>query len=318
MGRGFAALALAALLILGGPAPGDARAAEEAGPSFAVPTTADRIGRVVAPVYVNGQGPFAFIVDTGANRSVLSPRLAAQLGIASAGAPQQLVHGVTGAEPAPIVRIGEVRVGRLARRDTELPILSNRLHAGVDGTLGADHLRGGRLVIDFQRDRIEVLTTSAWSSPRNVIMPAQMRFGMLPLVTARIGYVPVKAVVDTGAERSIANLALRRALERENARLQREGKTTIYGAVGPDAQADLVWARELRFGGVRISRLPILFADTHFFRLWELEEEPALLIGMDVLGQFDALIIDYRRREVQVRLPGGNPGVNNRAKGSRI
>jgi hypothetical protein len=206
----------------------------------------------------------------------------------------------------------------LMRRDLDLPVLSNRIHGALDGTLGADHLRGGRLVIDFQRDRIELLSTAAPSTPRNVVMPAQMRFGLLPMVSARIGSVPVKAVVDTGAERSIGNPALRRALEREQSRLEREGRTIIYGAVGPGAEADLVWARQLYFGGVRLSRMPILFADTHFFRLWDLDREPALLIGMDVLGQFDALIIDYRRREVQVRLPGGNPGVNNRSKGSRI
>src|SRR5262249_55504949 len=38
-------------------------------------------GRVVAPISVNGQGPFRFIVDTGANRSVLSQALSDQLGL---------------------------------------------------------------------------------------------------------------------------------------------------------------------------------------------------------------------------------------------
>jgi predicted aspartyl protease len=283
-----------------------------------VPTTPDSIGRVSAPVFINGQGPFRFVVDTGANRSVLSPRLAARLSIDASHAPRQLVHGVTGAEPAPIVAVGEIRVGRLARRGVDLPVLSNRIHANADGMLGADQLRGGRLVIDFERDRIELFTSSARAPARSVVMPAQMKFGQLPMVSARLGHVAVKAVIDTGAERSIGNGALQRALVSQRTRLEREGMTTVYGAVGPDAQAELVWAPRLVFGGLRIERLPILFADTHFFRLWSLEDEPALLIGMDVLGQVDALVIDYRRREVAIRLPGGNPGVNKRAKASRL
>src|SRR5258708_26422225 len=40
---------------------------------LASPTTRDHIGRVVVPVMVNGQGPFRFSGETGANHSPLSP-----------------------------------------------------------------------------------------------------------------------------------------------------------------------------------------------------------------------------------------------------
>lgn len=323
--RGIAGLCIAMLLALAAPAfavdavmaPVSSTVIEE-GPAFAIPTTPDAIGRVMAPVMINGRGPFRFIVDTGANRTVLSPHLARTLGIDAASAPQQLVHGVTGAEPAPIVRIDEVRFGRLARAGVDVPVLSNRIHANADGMLGADHMRGGRLMIDFKRDRIELAASSGLPPLNYFVMPATMRFGQLPLVTAKLGRVTVKAVIDTGAERSIGNNALRRMLERAHARLEDEGMTTVYGAVGPDAQAQLIWAPRLVLAGVRIERLPILFADTHFFQLWELENEPALLIGMDVLGQLDTLVIDYRRREVCFKIPNGNPGVNWRAKATRL
>jgi hypothetical protein len=38
------------------------------------------------------------------------------------------------------------------------------------------------------------------------------------------------------------------------------------------------------------------------FEHWHLTREPALLIGMDALGLLDELIIDYRRRELQLRM----------------
>jgi hypothetical protein len=34
----------------------------------------------------------------------------------------------------------------------------------------------------------------------------------------------------------------------------------------------------------------------HIFDHWKLTKEPAVLIGMDVLGLLDTLIIDYRLR----------------------
>lgn len=302
------------------PPPAPAAPAADGGPLFATPTTADVIGRVVAPVYVNGQGPFRFMVDTGANRSVLSPHLAQRLAIDVTTAPHQLVHGVTGAEDAPVVNAGELRFGRVVRRGLAMPVLSNHIHANTDGMLGADQMVGARLTIDFRHDRIEISDDAQRAAPSTyTVMPAQMRFGQLPLVTARIGRVNVRAVIDTGAERSIGNSALRRALEANRARLQSEGMTWVSGAVGADALAELVWAPHLELAGVAIERLPILFADTHFFSIWDLEEEPALLIGMDVLGQLDALVIDYRRKQVSFRMPpAANVGVDLHGKASRL
>jgi hypothetical protein len=58
--------------------------------------------------------------------------------------------------------------------------------------------------------------------------------------------------------------------------------------------------RHLSIGDVRLSNLEVIFADFHVFKLWKLDDEPALLIGMDMLGVLDRLIIDYRRNEVSM------------------
>ena len=66
-------------------------------------TKKDGSGRAVALIKVNGQGPFRFILDTGANRSVLSQALATRLGLAHSGV--DLVHSVDGAELAKLVEV---------------------------------------------------------------------------------------------------------------------------------------------------------------------------------------------------------------------
>jgi hypothetical protein len=42
----------------------------------------------------------------------------------------------------------------------------------------------------------------------------------------------------------------------------------------------------------------------HIFEHWHLTKEPAMLIGMDSLGLLDTLVIDYKRREMQVKTGG--------------
>ena len=60
---------------------------------------------------------------------------------------------------------------------------------------------------------------------------------------------------------------------------------------------DIAFGDHLMVKGVHVT-----FGDMYLFQHWGLTEEPALTIGMDLLGTFDVLIIDYARRELQVRL----------------
>ncbi|HEX7418020.1 MAG TPA: aspartyl protease family protein, partial [Steroidobacteraceae bacterium] len=79
------------LVAVGAPAEQGAPAPVDRGPKFAIPTTRDRIGRIIAPVTLNGRGPFRFVVDTGANHSTVSSALAAALRLTPAA--NVMLHG---------------------------------------------------------------------------------------------------------------------------------------------------------------------------------------------------------------------------------
>src|SRR5262245_11982061 len=66
----------------------------------------------LVPVYIEGKGPFAFALDTGTSRSVVDSRIAAELGLPSAGGEVQ-VSGVGGKAVAQPVRVGHWRVGEI-------------------------------------------------------------------------------------------------------------------------------------------------------------------------------------------------------------
>lgn len=308
IGAGLVAMAVLGMWRPAAAADRSAPPPAEAPVIYAAPTTSDGIGRILAPVWINGRGPFHFIVDTGANRTVLSPETARQLGLDTRNGRSAVVHGVTGSEAAPLAHVAELRIGRIVRRNVEMPVVSSRVHAEADGMLGADNLVGTRLSVDFRRNRIDISDAAyAPARPRSAVsLPAEMRFGLLPLVKGRVAKVPVHAVVDTGAERSIGNGALRRALIAEQTRTQSDGQAIVFGAVGPNVMAEVVWVPRLRIGAGNITRMPLLFADTHVFRIWRVEDTPALLLGMDVIGQLDAITIDYRANRVWFLAKGGD------------
>lgn len=269
--------------------------------SFAVSTRLDRIGRVVAPVMINGQGPFRLVVDTGASRSALAPSALERLGLQPEADAAVIVHGVTGSAQVPLVRIATLEFGALRQQDLQLPVLQSAVAGESDGLLGIEGFKGKRLVIDFEHDRVEIVDgRRPFDRSPYLRVPARPKFGGLLVIDARVGPVRTRAVVDTGAQRTLGNLPLLEALRRA----QRQGElrpAIVIGATAAEQSGDLAAAPLIRLGDAELSRLEILYADLPIFAFWGLAEQPALLIGMDTIGTLRQMIVDYRRNEILLR-----------------
>jgi predicted aspartyl protease len=273
----------------------------EAAPLYASPTTQDRAGRIVAPVTINGRGPFRFLIDTGANTSVLSPRLVKELGLVPDGQSGILVSGVTGKTTVGSVSIATLEVGELKMHDLVLPVIGSAL-AGVDGILGVDGFADLRLTVDFEKDSVKVERSNNKRAPAGfTTMPAQFRHGRLVVIATVVGAIRAKAVIDTGAEGTLGNESLRQAVDRRFARKKPGEIASVEGVTADVQYGDVIRATKIDFNGIEIEDIDVAYGPFHVFELWDLQEQPALLIGMDVLGTADVLVIDYRRREVQVK-----------------
>ena len=127
--------------------------------------------------------------------------------------------------------------------------------------------------------------------------------GGLLVVPAHVAGVEVEAVIDTGSPETLGNPALRRALLARN----KQGVTTrIYGVTPQVSTGGTALAPTVFLGPIAIRHLPILYSDVPIFSEWHLESRPALIIGMDVLGSVDSLVLDYRRARVFI-LPAPPP-----------
>jgi len=268
---------------------------------FASPTRADRIGRVMAPVMINGRGPFRMIVDTGANQSVLTHSAAALLGLTPAEDDGVKLTGVTGSQIVPTITVDSFETGSVSQRNLRVAVMHS-VSGGAEGILGMQGFAGKRITVDFVNDRIQIADSRGQRASRNfAVIPVTIRFGRLLLAEGRVGGVRVHAVIDTGAERTLGNRALRDALVRLKRLPAPPTAAGVIGLTEVEQRGEAIWTRRISLGDVDITDVDVIYGDIHVFKVWNLEDEPALLVGMDVLGMLHTLVVDYRIKEVQIR-----------------
>jgi predicted aspartyl protease len=278
---------------------------------YAVPTTADRAGRILAPVEINGRGPYRFILDTGANSSALAPRVAEALALPAAQSAVLGVHGVTGMANLPAVWVEKIQAGEIAFEQLAVPVLGSTVFAEADGILGVDGLQDARIEVDFTRNRVSISrSTGRRDRDGALLVRAELRHGGLLLVDGKVGRIPVKALIDTGAERSLGNMALYDELASRSRRPSEVVSTTVAGATPGLVTGTSLRTPTVRIGEARLRNMVVTFGDLHVFKVWGLTEEPALLIGMDLLGTLQRFVVDYPRREFLLKsMPSGVPGI---------
>jgi Aspartyl protease len=270
-------------------------------PRYVSPTRRDQIGRIWAPVMINGHGPFRLVLDTGASHSAVTSLVALALGIPTDQSPPVILRGVTGFATVPTIHVDTLTVGDLSVDSPMLPIVPDAL-GGAQGILGAEGLQGKRIFIDFHHDKISITFSRNEKSPRDFVdVPFHAIRNTLVVVDVLIGDVHTKAIIDTGGQTTIANLALRNALEKTQ-NFFRGRPDQIMGATKEIQNGEIYSMPGIHLGRIEINDSNVTFADAYIFRQWKLANQPAILIGMDALGLLDTLVIDYRRHELQMRM----------------
>ena len=266
-------------------------------PRYVAPTRRDRIGRIWAPVYLNGQGPFRLVLDTGANRSAVIQKVADALGDGARTTSTVRVRGVTGTGMYPLIRVDRMDIGDLLLEPAFLPVVQD-VFGGADGVLGNECLRDKRIVIDFKNDSITVRRSKREPPGAGFeTLPVRMMRDYLLVVEVFIGRVRTKAIIDTGAPDSIGNLALLEALKKQ---AEDDPATDIVGVTLDVEQGSRVRMPTIYMQRVQIRGAVLTFSDVHIFQHWRMTREPAVMLGMDVLGVLDQLIIDYKSRQLHI------------------
>lgn len=278
--------------------------AQQTGPQAAdvdvVATRADRHDRMTVPVRIGKQGPFAFLIDTGAERTVLSHDVAARLALVPSG--RATLVGVAGSQDVDLVDVEELALGRRSFYGLSAPLL-DAAFIGADGIVGLDSLQGQRVLLDFDRNRMAIGDAAmlGGNGGYEIVVQARRRSGQLIMANAQIDGVRTEVVIDTGADTSIGNRALQRALARRH-----KGETTeLISVTGQSITADVGMGRAMTLEGLKVSNMAIAFADAPAFERLNMVRRPALLMGMAQLRLFHRVAIDFATRRILFDLPTG-------------
>lgn len=261
-------------------------------PDTTVDTGMDKALRLTAPVTLNGKGGFEFLVDTGANRSAISAATADRLGLRR-GKPMR-IHTMLGPAETPSALVDELVVGDRVLKRINVPVLPNG-GVAVDGMLGIDWLKGQRLILDMEGDKLEIRKTRSAMQAGATIVPARLKHGQLTIIDADVnGRGRLNCMIDSGSEVSVGNSHLRTLASSRSDKFEKSITTImVIDAVNRRFPAQLGYLPFVRIGGVQFGNLPVVFAESPLLALWGIEKEPSLMMGMDVLKEFSKIEMDF-------------------------
>lgn len=269
---------------------------------YAESTRPDDLGRIVVPVVLNGQGPFYFMLDTGATHTVITQRTLEQLGLQADHQRPVLLRGVSGVKRIPTVMMQTLQAGSLQFNQRRMPVLSGFIVEEVDGIIGIDILGSHRVSADFQNDQIRISDANGVPVDEGYSMVTFNRISRpLIMIDARVGRVRTRAIIDTGGAHTLGNNALLAALRREaGGKLTGVTQSGVTDAADITQPALLAPVPRIAFGPVAVDNLAVSFGDFSVFDVWGINDRPTLLIGMDALGLLNGLVIDYPRKQLHI------------------
>ncbi len=237
-------------------------------------------GHVMVPVSVNGKNGLQFALDTGAGGHVLKPATADALDIELRDPPPNAhVQGAHAKYQAKFAELDTLSVGGLTAKNQRTAVIDvahvERNLFELDGVLGIPFIGDYRIAIDFKNQIVDFYDqgseTDDWLSQYGDMQPVEYspRFGGLIFFDTMIGDVKVAAVLDTGAGHSAVNSKAAEALGLS-------GDRDTFDIVSEKLSVDIDSVALTTDMDIEISDVPV-------FKVFGMDDEPAILIGTDFL-----------------------------------
>jgi predicted aspartyl protease len=263
--------------------------------------TNDTANHLTITVRIDDNGPYRFVVDTGADRTVLATDVAAELGLLFSE--RVMLQGVVRAVKTETVRIRELSFGSVRCRYLNVPTLP-RSTLGADGYLGLDTLDGHRVTFDFKNHTLQVSAphsrlSTLWVRDNEARIRTVGSSGHLRALNCVIDGVRAAAFIDSGADLSAGNMPLFTALAARNPAYGEIGTVSLVDVTGGETMGNVTMVKKIKIMELEFTDCPLVISDFKVFDVWGLTQRPALLIGMNFLRQFSNVSIDYGLKELR-------------------
>lgn len=266
----------------------------------------DTSNRMTVQVQVNGSEAVPFIVDTGSERTIIANDLAKKLALASGS--MLTLATISGRSQVNSFFIDTLTTSTVNLAGFEAPGL-DRSNLGAYGLLGIDSLDETRVLLDFVNQKMEVLPSRKKHDKTRIengmiVVSATKKAGRMIISSAKIDGIKVDIILDTGAQSSMGNFALRDKLLRRHRSVEYI-PVKMKSVTGSILDGELTRLKQIEVGNLAISDLPVTFSENYAFTVLRMQDRPAILLGMDALKLFDRVLIDFANRRVGFDLPKG-------------
>lgn len=250
---------------------------------------------ILLPVRVNGQGPFDFILDTGAGTSLLSTELAKQLDVKILGSKEG--HSAGGKVSVSLGKVDSLTLGETKLEGVEVGVvdlshIGRAVGAKLDGDLGYNFLKHFRVTIDYRDFELRLedpKRVESFARGAQTQVAIRLAAPAKPLILVDVhanGRGPFQFAIDTGTSTTAITPDLARELRLETSPV---GAGTTGGAPVEFSAGSL---QSFQLGGAKLDNVAVVVAD--FFNMLSAAVGAKLdgIVGYNFLRNYK-VVIDY-------------------------
>jgi hypothetical protein len=259
-------------------------------------------GRLVTDVYINGQGPFSFLIDTASSTSLMFEHVRKQLDLGPSRPGHLLVYGINDVTEALPVEPRSLTVAGEEIPGLTIGVLPESGANEPDGVLGLDVLARYFVVLDRKAMRLKLLAPDPasakpyedWAQAKLTARPLRkfpIRFWYL---TARINQRRFTALFDLGAGATMMNWDAAEELGVHKRDFERNGPPPeeLQDVLGKSSPAVRIMNLDVGLPGKTWDRQLAIVSDAPVFGYFDLDEKPAAIMGPGLLRD-TSLAIDF-------------------------
>jgi len=260
-------------------------------------------GHLVTQVRIAGHGEQLFVVDTGASESAVYAHARTRMKLATEPGSEIEMHGAGGSQTVQRYRLPRLSVAGVDADRLLVSGLPRGIQHGEDvmGVLGRDVFGGYLVEFDLASDRLGLhrpgempRSARGWNEVPIHLMP---QVGLV-MVDVMLGGAKVTAVLDTGARQTFMNWRAARAAGVSKGEGSDKAKTA-GGATGHAVRYSLRTFDAIAIGATRFRPSALAISDLPVFVPIGMDQAPAMIVGLDLMGD-RRFVIDYPGRRLLI------------------